>query len=46
MRTDFHIPCSERTGTKQVLAIKLDTEAEGTPQALAFVPKKIRIGKS
>lgn len=45
MRTDSHIPCSERNGTKQESAIKRDTEAEGTPQVLAFVPK-IRIGKS
>jgi hypothetical protein len=42
MRTGFHTPCSERTGTKQESAIKHDTEAKGTPQVLAFVPKKIR----
>lgn len=38
MRRDSHIPCSERTGTKQELAIKHDKEAEGTLQGLAFGP--------
>lgn len=38
MRRDYHIPCSERTGTKQVSATRHDKEAEGTPQGLAFGP--------
>ena len=47
MRTDFHTPCSERSGTKQESAIKHGIEEEGTQQVSAFVPKKIaRIGES
>jgi hypothetical protein len=37
----FHTPCSERSRNKQESARKHHTEAEGTQQVLAFVPKEI-----